>query len=138
MSEAPKFEISLGPKMNVTRSAAFGGGRPSQYPWDQLLEPEVGEDGQPLYYQFFVPGKTTKTFSGAAQSAGARLKRTFTVRAANMEIDGVPTDGVLVQRVEYREPKHRTDAEKAAMAAKRAENKTKREAEKAAAGGVAG
>ena len=129
MTDAPKFEVSLGPKMNVTRSAAFGGGRPSQYPWDQLLEPETDENGEKLYYQFFVPGKTTKTFSGAAQSAGKRLGVTFTVRAANMDNQ----DGVLVQRVEYREPKQRTEEEKAAMKAKREANKAAREAAKQAA-----
>lgn len=123
------FEISLGPKMTVARSPNFGGGRPSQYPWDQLKEPEQDPStGEMLYYQFFVPGKTTKTFSGAAQSAGKRLGVTFTVRAANME----GQDGVLVQRVEYREPKHRTEEEKAAMKAKREANKAAREAAKAA------
>ena len=66
------FEISFGPKMNVTRSAAFGGGRPSPYPWDQMPLPSVDpETGETLYAQFFVPGKTTKNFSTAAQNAAA-------------------------------------------------------------------
>lgn len=115
-TEAPKFALSWGPKAKVQNSNAFGGGRPSIYPWEQMGEPTPNPENpnEILYAQFFVPGKTTKNFSGAAQSAGKRLKATFVVRAA--QSDGV--DGVLVQRVEYREPRQLTDEEKAARKAK--------------------
>lgn len=118
---APKFALSWGPKAKVANSNAFGGGRPSIYPWEQMALPAPNPDdaNEMLYSQFFVPGKNTKNFSGAAQSAGKRLKATFVVRAAQNE--GV--DGVLVQRVEYREPRILTDADKAERAAKRAANK---------------
>lgn len=122
-SEAPKFALSWGPKVKVTNQHAFGAGRPSVYPWEQMPEPAPNPDNpsELLYSQFFVPGKTTKNFSGAAQSAGKRLKATFVVRAA--EDNGVA--GVLVQRVEYRQPREMSDEQKAA-------NKAKREANKAA------
>lgn len=108
-----KFEVSFGPKAKIAHTGLTG--RTSIYPWDQMPEPQAGEDGEPLYSQFFVPGKTTKQFSGAAQNAGKRMNATFTVRSA--EEDGVA--GVLVQRIEYRKPAVRTDAEKAAAKAKR-------------------
>ena len=98
-TSAPHFEISLGPKAKVARVGGFTGTK-SIYPWDLLQEP-VEENGEMLYYQFFVGGTSTKAFSGKAQNAGKRLKATFVVRQA--EEDGVA--GVLVQRVEYREPK---------------------------------
>lgn len=116
-NEAPKFALSWGPKAKVQNANAFGGGRPSIYPWEQMGEPTPNPENptEMLYAQFFVPGKTTKNFSGAAQSAGKRLKATFVVRAAQDE-NGVA--GVLVQRVEYREPRVLTAEEKAARKAK--------------------
>lgn len=114
------FELFLSPKVNVTRAPGFGAGRPSEYPWEEAAKHpgEKDDAGEMLYPSFFVPGKTTKNFSGAAQNAGKRHHATFTVRAS--EEDGVA--GVLVQRVEYREPKVRTEAEKAAAKAKREAN----------------
>lgn len=119
----PTFALSWGPKAKVQNNNAFGGGRPSIYPWEQMGEPAPNPENasEMLYAQFFVPHKTTKNFSGAAQSAGKRLKATFVVRAAQaeeVEGSGVMVPGVLVQRVEYREPRVLTDAEKAARKAK--------------------
>lgn len=102
----PTFEVSKGPKAIVARAANFQP-RESIYPWAALEAPEQGSDGVMYYSQFFVPGKTTKKFSGLAQAAGKRLSAstgiptTFAVRQAQ-END---VAGVLVQRVEYREPR---------------------------------
>jgi hypothetical protein len=120
---APHFEVSLGPKAKVARVGGFTGTR-SIYPWESLLEPvnqpnpETGEE-ETLYYQFFVEGTTTKAFSGKAQNAGKRLNRTFVVRQAKEEVpegSGKFVDGVLVQRVEYREPKKMQKKEPTATA----------------------
>ena|SRR5882672_10039047 len=120
---APAFTLSWGPKAKVQNAQAFGGGRPSIYPWEQMGEPTPNPENpeETLYSQFFVPGKTTKNFSGAAQSAGKRLKATFVVRAAQAEVpegSGNMVAGVLVQRVEFREPRVLTAEEKASRKAK--------------------
>ena len=93
------FEVSYGPKAVISREG--GAGRSSMYPWAQLEAPTTGDDGAPLYSQFFVPGKTTKRFSGVAQAAAKRHHISLAVRA--MSEDGV--EGVLVQRVEARPPR---------------------------------
>lgn len=113
------FEVFQSAKLDVTRNAAFGGGRESIYPFKEMGEPSTAEDGSKLYASFFVPGRSTKQFSGVAQAAGKRHNATFTVRSA--EDNGVA--GVLVQRVEYRAPRVLTDAEKAERTAKRAATK---------------
>lgn len=133
-----KFSVSFGPKMAVANPNAFGGGRPSEYPWDQMPEPKpnAGPNGETLYAQFFVPGKTTKNFSGAAQSAGKRLNATFVVRAAQLEEpegSGNFVHGVLVQRVEYRQPRTLSDQAKAERKAKADATRARKKAEKAAA-----
>ena len=133
----PTFTLSWGPKAKVQNQQAFGGGRPSVYPWEQMGEPTPNPENKDemLYAQFFVPGKTTKNFSGAAQSAGKRLHATFVVRAAKLEEpegSGQFVEGVLVQRVEYREPRQMTDEEKAARKAKADANKAKKAAAAAA------
>ena len=131
-NEVPKFALSWGPKAKVQNANAFGGGRPSIYPWEQMGEPTPNPENasEMLYAQFFVPGKTTKNFSGAAQSAGKRLHATFVVRAAQDE-NGVA--GVLVQRVEYREPRVLTDEEKKARKDKADATKAAKAAAEAAA-----
>lgn len=129
MSDAPKYELSYGPRAIVARSPNFQT-REETYPFSQMGEPRVDpKTGETIYAQFFVEGKTTKRFSGVAQAASKRLlkkgvKATFSVSTA--EDEGVA--GVLVQRREYREPKVLTPAELAARAAKRAANKAKKAA----------
>ncbi len=124
----PTFALSWGPKVKIANTHAFGGGRPSIYPWEQMGLPQKNPEdpNETLYAQFFVPGKTTKSFGGAAQGAGRRLKATFTVRAAQAEYpegSGNMVEGVIVQRVEYKEPRQMTAEEKAARAAKVKANK---------------
>lgn len=121
------FEVSWGEKVKTAHPGLVGGGRPSIYPWDQLAEPSADADGTMLYSQFFVPGKTTKKFSSLAASAGKKLNVTFAVRSA--QEDGV--EGVLVQRVEYREPKVRTPEQIAAAKAAAAKRKAAKEAKTA-------
>lgn len=113
------FEVSWGEKVKTSHPGLVGGGRPSIYPWDKLEEPSQDAEGTALYSQFFVPGKTTKKFSSLAASAGKKLGVTFAVRAA--QENGV--EGVLVQRVEYREPKVRTPEQIAAAKAAAAKRK---------------
>lgn len=113
------FEVSWGEKVKTSHPGLVGGGRPSIYPWDKLEEPAQDVEGTAVYSQFFVPGKTTKKFSSLAASAGKKLGVTFAVRAAQQ--NGV--EGVLVQRVEYREPKVRTPEQIAAAKAAAAKRK---------------
>lgn len=119
MSETNKFAISWGPRAVIAR-VGFGAGRESIYPWKQLEEPAQDEQGNEVLSQFFVPGKTTKKFSGVAQAAAKRNNISLSVRSA--EEDGVA--GVLVQRVALRPARPpRTPEQKAAMAVKAAAKK---------------
>lgn len=56
--ESPKFQVSTGvaiPKVKRGGGANNLTPRKSQYPFDELPEPTVGQDGQPAYASFHVP-----------------------------------------------------------------------------------